>query len=352
VTPSLRLDHHALDRAFVLAAEQAADGTAPWSVLGVATAAGTVRLEAYGSPNGPRIGAGAVCLIASITKPIIATAVLQLVAEGRLGLADDLRELVPALAIQGRPRITPWHVLGHTSGLHEVDPFGHLVTAPGHTLLLDVCAAPQEAMPGARFEYASGTWELLAALIEQLDEAPLEAALRRRLFEPLGMLSTTFDPRAAFGDRLVLPILREIAPAAEPALLLDGFVGLRTAGGGLWSSADDLLRFGRAMLRGGELDGARVLPPAMLELMTREITVDGLGHRDDPLDVHHYALGWGRPGPHTPGSRRAFGHGGATGTGLWIDPEHDLVVVQLTGVWGHPTGPGERLLNAVYAALR
>ena len=142
-----------------------------------------------------------------------------------------------------------------------------------------------------------------------------------------------------------------IARDSAQASSLDAFIGLRMAGGGLWSSAPDLLRFGRAMLRGGELDGARVLPRAHVELMTREVTVNGLGADPDPLLAHHYALGWGRPGVAAPGSRRAFGHGGVSGTDLWIDPEHDLVTVYLTGVWGYPQEPRDAVLNAVYASL-
>ena len=121
--------------------------------------------------------------------------------------------------------------------------------------------------------------------------------------------------------------------------LLGGYIGLRMAGGGLWSSAADLLRFGRAMLGGGELDGARVLAPAFVDLMTREVTVDGLGATPDRLTDEHYAIGWGKPGAASPASPSAFGHGGMSGTRLWIDPAHDLVFVYLTGVWGLPTAP-------------
>ena len=106
------------------------------------------------------------------------------------------------------------------------------------------------------------------------------------------------------------------------------------AGGGLWSTAADVLRFGRAMLRGGELDGGRVLSPAFVDLMTREVTVDGLGAAEDVQRAEHYAIGWGKPGIASPASASSFGHGGATGTRLWIDPAHDLVFLYLTGVVG------------------
>ncbi len=132
----------------------------------------------------------------------------------------------------------------------------------------------------------------------------------------------------------------------------DAYTALRLAGGGLWSTAGDLLRFGRAMLRGGELDGERILAPAFVALATREVTVDGLGREPNPLDSAHYALGWGTPGAAHPASPRAFGHGGASGTRLWVDPAHDLVVVYLTGFWGLPPQVIDETLFAVYAATR
>jgi CubicO group peptidase (beta-lactamase class C family) len=106
------------------------------------------------------------------------------------------------------------------------------------------------------------------------------------------------------------------------------------------------------MLRGGELDGARVLSPAFLELMTRETTQGGLGAATDRLLDEHYALGWGKRGTAGVGSASAFGHGGVTGTRLWIDPGYDLVVVYLSGVWNLPSGPRDAALIAVYGALR
>ena len=119
--PSHTFDPVALDRAFALATRQVEDGTAPFVILGVANAAGTVRLEAVSAPGAPRIGTDAVCLIASITKPIVATAVMQLVAEGRLALGGPLHDVIPELRRPGRPPVSAWHVLTHTSGLAELD---------------------------------------------------------------------------------------------------------------------------------------------------------------------------------------------------------------------------------------
>lgn len=355
--PSHAFDPAALDRAFALAAHQVEDGTAPFVILGVANGAGTVRLEAVSPPDRPRIGTGAVCLIASITKPIVGTAVMQLVAEGRLALGAPLGDVLPELVHPDREPVTAWHLLSHTSGLSELDVEELVERGAGPSEVLQQ-ALHLEALtaPGAAYRYVSITFDLLAEAVARLDGVPFETALRRRVLDPLGMSDTTFDPRWELAARIapvevVDPGSAARSPEHARTTPVDGFVGLRLAGGGLWSSAQDLLRFGRAMLLGGELDGRRVLPRAQLELMTREVTVGGIGAAADPLRANHYALGWGRPGPDTPGSRHAFGHGGATGTRLWIDPEHDLVFLYATGRWGFPLAPIDRVMQAVYAAL-
>ena len=105
------------------------------------------------------------------------------------------------------------------------------------------------------------------------------------------------------------------------------------------------------MLRGGELDGVRVLGRPVVDLMTREVTRNGLGTMPDRLLDEHYAMGWSKPGPASAGSPLAFGHGGVSGTRLWIDPAHDLVFVYLTGSWGGAGEVIDEVLLAVYGAL-
>ncbi len=359
--PAHRLDPVALDHAFALAARQVEDGTVPFVILGVANAAGTIRLEAVPPRDAPPVGPAAVCLLASITKPIVTTAVLRLVQEGRFSLNAPLSTWLPELEAPARPPITAWHVLTHTTGLGEVD-IEQLLLAGGDRaeLLRRTLALPQEAPPGSRFRYVTCTFDLLAEAVERATGRPLEGVLREEVLDPLGMADTVFDPREVGAARMAPVVVGgwDVAPGPqllEPATasrVLGGYIGLRMAGGGLWSTAADLLRFGRAMLQGGELEGARVLAPAFVVLATREVTVDGLGVTTDRLTDDHYAIGWGKPGVASPASPSAFGHGGMSGTRLWIDPGHDLVAVYLTGVWGLPAQPIDAVLNAVYASVR
>ena len=351
----------ALQPAFDLARRQVETGTVPFAILGVAGAGGVVRLEAFGDARGHRVGTDAICQLASITKSITAIGVLQLVEEGSITLEQEINAWAPELCNRAWQPITPWHVLTHTTGIDDVDLESILRHRQDREdLLRHLRARSQVAAPGSRFHYVSFTFDLLVEALARRTGEPYEAALRRRVLEPLGMAATSFDPA----------VHAELAPRAAPLTMAlpdgtfmddDGLVAayasLHLAGGGLWSSAEDLLRLGRAMLRRGELDGARVLSPAFVDLMTREVTVPGawrvggLGSNEDPLHADHYALGWGKPGVASPSSSSAFGHGGVSGTRLWIDPALDLAYVFLSGAWGMSREPIDVVEAAIYAGL-
>ncbi|HEY6569105.1 MAG TPA: serine hydrolase [Candidatus Limnocylindrales bacterium] len=348
-----RLSRRALDPAFELAAAQVAAGTVPFVILGVADRVGTIRLESFGMTVGPRIGIDALCLLASITKPIVATAVMHEVEAGRLDLDQPLVGLLPELATAGAGSFTAWHVLTHTSGIGDVYVEGLLLEGGDRAeLLRRAIALPQRSVPGSAFDYATAPFDILAEGIARRVGRPFEAVLREDVLDPLGMTETVFAPGPDAAPRMApvavdLPALAGIPGSA----LIAGFTGLRLAGGGLWSTAGDVLRFGRAMLRGGELDGRRVLSPAFVDLMTREVTVGGLGAADDVQRAEHYAIGWGKPGVSSPASASSFGHGGGSGTRLWVDPAHDLVFLYLTGSWAMSHEPINAVQHAVYAAL-
>jgi CubicO group peptidase (beta-lactamase class C family) len=328
--PAHALDPVALDRAFAVADRRVADGTIPFVILGVANAGGIVRLDAVPPLDGPRIGTGAVCLLASITKPIVATAVMRLAQEGRFGLGVPLSTWLPELRTgDGRETITAWHVLTHTTGLEDASLEQLIRQGIDRAgLRARTLAQPLATPPGSRFHYVTFTWDLLAEALEVAAGAPLEAILHETVLDPLGMVDTGFDPGPGRAGRVAPVTIGEwdgtrLVGSEDPLVagaMRAAYTSLRLAGGGLWS--------------------------------TREVTVDGLGATVDRLAGEHYAIGWGKPGPASPASPSAFGHGGASGTRLWIDPAHDLVVVYLTGSWGLPAQVIDETLGAVYAAVR
>jgi CubicO group peptidase (beta-lactamase class C family) len=352
-------DPHRFETAFETARRGVEAGDVPFAIVAIAGAEGLVRLEASPPAAGPRIGTNAVCLLASITKPITATAVMRLASTGRFRLTAPLSTWIPELDAAGLAPFTAWHVLTHTTGIADVD-LEQLLREDGDRAeyLRRTIAAGQGWTPGSRFLYATNTFDLLATAVERALDRPFEDVLREELLDPLGMTATTFDHTRAGGLRAPIrvggwdgTIGATDGDAAVSEETVAGYASLHLAGGGLWSSAADLVRFGRAMLRGGELDGVRVLGRPIVDLMTREVTVNGLGAMPDRLLDEHYAMGWGKPGPASAASALAFGHGGISGTRLWIDPAYDLVFVYLTGWWGGAKEVIDEVQLAVYGAL-
>lgn len=360
--PAEPLDPAALDLAFDVAARRARTGELPFTILALAGAEGAIRTEATTAPGADReVRPDDLCLIASISKPIVAMATLRLVQEGRFGLRTPLSFWLPELRGDDRRTITPWHVMTHTSGLAEPLVAEFVRDGADHAAFVQAALEQPLVTPvGSTYAYATVPWELLALALERTLDQPLDDILEATLLGPLGMRDTTFTPGPRHAHRLGAVrvgewdgVAHRTGETPEVAAFLRGrYSALRMAGGGLWSTADDLLRFGRAMLRGGELDGVRVLAPALVALATREVTLDGLGRADDRLEDSHYALGWGKPGVANPGSARAFGHSGVTGTRLWVEPDRDLVLAYLTGSMDLPAQVIDETVLAVYGATR
>ena len=290
--PALDLDPVALDHAFAVADQRVQDGTLPFVILGVANAGGVIRLEATTAPGQPRrIGTDAVCLLASITKPIVATATMRLAQEGRFGLAVPLVTWLPELAGGGRDTITAWHVLTHTTGLDD-GTLEQLLRAGMDRAELHArtFAQPLAAPVGSRYKYATFTFDLLAEALERALARPIEAILHETVLDPLDMADTGFDPGPDRAPRQAPVTIGEwdgtrlvgFEDPAVAAVMRQRFTSLQLAGGGLWSTAHDLLRFGRAMLRGGELDGERILGSSFVDLATREVDRRRPGSRRGP----------------------------------------------------------------------
>lgn len=348
----------AFDPAFEVAARSVAAREVPFLVLGVAGAERAGRIEAFSPGGEPRIGADAVCLLASITKPIFATLVLRLAQAGRFPLNVPLARWLPELDAARLAPFTAWHVLTHTTGIADIE-LADLLPRGGTRaeLLRRAIGAGQGWAPGSRFLYATFTFDLLAEAIQRALDRSWEDLLREEILDPLGMSDTTFDHAASGVRRAPVEVgrwdggVQPIPEGTAPEDVVAAYSSLHLAGGGLWSTARDLIRFGRAMLRGGELGGTRILGRPVLELMTREVTVQGLGETGDRLTHEHYAIGWGKPGAASPASPLAFLHGGVSGTRLLVDPGYDLVLVALSGKWGGASETLDEVVMAAYGSI-
>lgn len=334
VPPPIRiaLEHEeAIDRAVHGAL---ASGAAPGCVVVLGRSDGVVFRRAYGvralEPEREPMSADTLFDLASLTKAVATTsALMHLVEEGEVELDAPASRYLPELTGGGRERITVRHLLTHTSGLPPVDPLS-AYDEDRAASIARILRTRLDAPPGQRARYSDLGFIVLGALVERVSGEGLDAFVRAHVFEPLSMHDTRFAPPSSLFSR-VAPTER--APRRGGGLIrgvvhdprayrLGGVAG----NAGLFSSADDLSRFARMLLGEGALDGARIF---------RAETVRAMRARQPGTER---ALGWDMG--HATLSPAAFGHGGFTGTSLWIDPERDLFVLLLSNRV-HPDGRGD-----------
>ncbi len=332
--------------------EAIAAGAFPGATWGVAQQGHVRALGAAGGftyePSSPRVTAGTVYDLASLTKVMATTAMAMLLYErGLLELDLALGDLLPGFVIGGEPgagkhRVTLRLLLAHASGLPGYAPlFLEHPSAPG---LLRACLQlPLAAAPGTRAEYSDIGFILLGKALELLAGEPLDRFCAREVFSPLGMAQTCFQPPSRM--RPAIPpterderFRRRIVQAEvhdENCCVLGGCAGHA----GLFAPVGDALRFAEgilAPLRSGAQTGT-LFQAETVRLFTTRTGVPGSSR----------ALGWDTPSgtPSSSGSYfgpRSAGHLGYTGTSLWMDLDRDLCVVLLTNrTW--PTRENKRI---------
>lgn len=327
--------------------------------------------------------------IYSMTKPITSAAVMLLYEEGRLRLSDPVSNFIPAfkkIKVLGnapgsgvcymdaaRP-ISIRDLLTHTAGLsygfddntyidelYRRHIFGPLEAHPEMTLesaINEVAKLPLAHQPGSAWRYSVAT-DVLGYLVQVVSGMPFEDFLKRRIFDPLGMVDTGFyvPPAkvarfaACYGLDLVKGI-KLIDPVTNPRYLNPP--KNPSGGGGLVSTAGDYLRFAQMLLNYGELDGVRLLGRKIVELMTTNHLPDGVYSSDDQSSG--FGLGvsvlLNVAKAQLPGSVGNYGWSGAANTNFWIDPQEGLIgilMLQYMPMDTYPVIPDFRTLT--YQAL-
>jgi CubicO group peptidase (beta-lactamase class C family) len=314
----------------------------PGAVTLVETRDAVVHLAAVGfaDPAGKTLmRTNSLFWIASMTKPITATAVMMLQEAGKLSVDDPVSKYLPEMAnlkmADGSPaNVTLRHLLTHTSGMSEATAEEAREAKTLADLIPAFVAKPVQFEPGSRWQYCQSGINTLGRIVEVVSGQSFPEYLARRLFRPLGMKDTTFYPTAKQMRRYVTPAKRE---GDELVATQIGLLGSKeptsrdrypAANGGLFSTAPDYARFARMILNGGTLDGKRYLSPESVQLMT-SVQTSALTTGFTP--GNGWGLGWcvvrepqGVTAMLSPGS---FGHGGAYGTQVWIDPQRGVAVI-------------------------
>jgi CubicO group peptidase (beta-lactamase class C family) len=355
----VRLTQAGLDGVFERLAQDAADGCMSVAALAVGDERGLVRKGVFGSDAAARRGRATIdgeslFFLASVTKPIFATAFMQLYDEGLVALDDPICRWLPEFDTRQKRAVTVRHLLAHTSGVPDVLPDTIRRQRPSAAGMIQMAlSAPLAFEPGTRWEYSSATFYLLAEICRRLTGLDAADYLDQRLLVPLGMTDTGFDPRRR--GRTMVPV-RGVG-ADNPIkrfFLLRFVVALGHPGGGLWGSLDDLVRFGSALLAPRRQEGRWIPVSRKTFALMGEDHAGGVPGviAGEGRPVRH-GLAWGKPTLNHPiaGSPRVVDHGGATGTRLWIDPDTRLVFVYFTNQWQPDRGPELTALRGVYEAL-
>ena len=299
--------------------------------------------------------------MASMTKPVIGTAIMMMLEEGKLQLGDPVSKYIPEFkdmkvgvllekgqgadhppkfyTVPAERAITIKDLLTHTSGLSS-GPMGQSEVAkirrkPTETLadyIPRLGSTPLEFQPGSHWMYSpSDGFDVLARVVEVTSGMPLDRFLKQRVFDPLDMPDTSHYPTDAQMARLVTAYRKTDSGLVktENSLSMSSKVYF-AGGGGLVSTIDDYSRFAQMLANGGELNGRRLLSPRTVKLMSSvhiPYTLQGrtLGEgfglsvrvmQDAIVGNHRVSDG-------------TFGWSGAYGTHFWIDPKEDIVAVMM-----------------------
>lgn len=390
------MDPARLDRIGEILDEYVQRGELVGGVVVVARKGRLVYQRAFGArdrASGDPMEVDDIFRIASQTKAVVSVAAMILQEEGRLLLSDPVGRFLPEFmettvavpdgdgsydVMPARRPVTVRDLLTHTAGVaYGGGPAGDEWEAAGITgwyfahrdepireTVRRMAGLPFPRQPGEAFVYGYST-DILGAVVEAASGMSLDRYLQDRIFGPLGMRDTHFYLPREKAHRLVtvysssdqgLVRAPDGPGMATQGEYLDGPRRSFSGGAGLLSTAGDYARFLQALLNGGSLDGARILSPKSVELMTVDHLTPIVGSQEsDPASGVGFGLGFqvvkdlGATG--APGSVGLYRWGGAYHTTYWVDPAEELVVAYMTQLIPARVDDHARLGALVYQAI-
>ncbi len=286
-------------------------------------------------PASPPAKPDTVYLVASITKPVTASALMLLVERGMVCLSDPVQKYLQEFQGPEREKVRVQDVLSHVSGLPDMLPENaelRRAHAPLSEFVKRSMITPLLFTPRTSFSYQSMGILLAAEIVERLTRTPLREFETKELFDPLGMNTTTLG----LGGRAIADTAWcQGSPSYEANIDDQKRFGANSAywrnmghpWGGMHSTAGDLAIFLQTFLNEGVYKGQRVLSAPTVKAMTAD---------QNPGINAPWGLGWALKRSRVWNffgdlcSERTFGHVGATGTVAWADPDRDLLCVILT----------------------
>ncbi|MEA2921224.1 MAG: hypothetical protein QOF07_1187 [Bradyrhizobium sp.] len=364
----------------------------PGAVVAIARDGKLVHYKAYGqldAGKGTPMPLDAIFALASMTKPMAAVAALTLMEQGRLPLQTKLADYYPAFAdmkvgvpqadgsLKLEEQAAPIYIhdlYRHTSGLmyggrpDSASPLARQYpdgTAPAiegdtQAFIDRITKLPLAHQPGTVFEYGFSI-DVLGAVVEKVSEQRLGEYLAANVWQPLGMKDATFHPTEAQRARLARPFPNDPVTGKPQAIkLLDTTTKFDCGGACAFATVGDYVRFGQALLDGGELDGQRVLSPKTVQHMTSNHLGPEIKNNVANVEPHRAGFGFGlgvavrtHEGlASVPGNPGEFTWNGAYGTQFFCDPKERLVVVVGTAAPGELRKYyREQVQDIVYGAM-
>ncbi len=313
----------------------------------------TARAPALAADAGASLPAAALSdrryLIASITKPIVAMAAVQLAADGHLALTDAARNHLTPFHRGPLRQITIRHLLTHTSGLPDMLPNNAELRA-AYATTQDFVNATAEVSPdfaaGTDCRYSSMGFAVLAAIIQSITQSPCAEHLHRTVFQPAGMDSTWLGLPTDAADELMPTVLPCDLPAWQSSDSHWSWNSrywrtLGAAWGGMISTAEDLGRLATCLLHGAR---SAVSGPGTDSVWSRSVVQSCLSNQTQHIaglsEADRVQRAWGFGWRHNWLDHSAtfsdflpcdaIGHWGATGTMMWIEPARARWCVILT----------------------
>ena len=394
------MDSARIQRLRELAAGWVESGDHPSIVALVARRGVIVLNEAFGvlrhGDKTPSLLPDSIFPVASLSKPITATALMCLVEDGLIGLNRPFIDYVPELDVPGVQWLEEARVadlLCHTSGIDDLEWGDYIdlakrspelpAAASGqhpaiNTRIRLAAGAPLTCRPGTALVYSNFGYNLLGDIVRRVSGQPFWQFVESRIFEPLGMRDSHFLLPPELRDRRVYraPGMPGTLPTSPLARGIDSpeHDQIDAGSNNLKSTARDLAAFLQMLVNGGALGGRRILSQASVAAMTRQqvdTSIPWVMTRILPptgkrlkIEIHGGGYGYGLfvfgPGDRfrangALASLSAFGHMGYGGAYMWADPERELIGVFLGVMPGLrrdlPLQNTDLFQNAVYAAI-
>jgi CubicO group peptidase (beta-lactamase class C family) len=338
------------------------EGLIPGAVMLVARHGKVAWVSVQGKrePNGDAMKYDSIFRIYSMTKPMVTTALMQMVEEGRLQVSDPVSKFLPSIGQMkvgtevvgpdGKPQLhladptrpmTVQDLMRHTSGLVYGARGDSLVyqayraariggrSATNEEFVARLSKMPLHFNPGDRWEYSVAV-DVQGRLLEVLNGGkPLHEILGERIFKPLGMVDTSFQVPADKLGRVAQPAPGTNGKPTTVRFKPDDGAKYESGGGGLLSTTDDYLRFAAALANNGTLNGKRIIGRQTLAFMT----ADHVGSRPGRPPGFGFGLGFevrtALGDSAQPGTVGEYGWSGAAGSTFWVDPRNELFAIYM-----------------------